>query len=692
MKLSLDWIKEYVGELPDEPKAIGLKMTLATAEIEGHERHGDDVVYDIDNKSLTHRPDLWGHYGFAREVAAVYKQELKSLDLGDWTYPAQSSDPLRLELHVDPALCPRYCGLVVDNVTVGPSPDWLVSRLEKAGARSVNNLVDLTNYVMFELGQPMHVFDRRMISGELIQVRLAMQGERVQALDGQEYELSEHMLVIADAEKPVALAGVMGGSNSEVIASTTTILLESANFHPAHVRRTATALGIRTESSMRFEKGLDPEQADRAIRRYVSLLLTICPQAKVVSQLLDATQSTYSERTPIVIPTHFSFIRSRLGINLDDATIADILTRLCFQVDSEGDQLIVTVPAFRATGDVSIPEDLVEEVGRVYGFDNIPPVAPLVPVEPVRPSALHSLQRQLRQVLSRDLAFHEVFNYAFVGDKVLHQAGLSAAHHLALANPLASDQHLLRTSLVPNMLKITGENLRFRKSFRIYELERVFTDQIQSQDFEHDRFELCGLICQAGWKGNPPECFYTVKGALEDLLAQLPVAGERGFVPAQGELAPWCHPGRTADVLIGGQKVGYLTQVHPQVAQNFDIKAGVGLFVLDVGKLLSLPAASAKFVKVQKYPTVPFDISLICDQRTLIGDVRALIASTSPLVRQVELFDVYSGDKIGEGKKSLAFNIVFAAPDHTLQPAEIDDLQNGVIATLEAAGYQVRKG
>lgn len=690
MKLSLDWIKEYTGELADsQPKTIGVKMTLATAEIEGHEAHGDDVVYDIDNKSLTHRPDLWGHYGFAREVAAVYKQGLKPLDTGSWDYPAAASDALRVEVHTEVELCPRYSGLVVDNIKVGPSPAWLVDRLEKAGARSINNIVDLTNYVMFEVGQPMHAFDRSKIAGDLIQVRLATQGEKLATLDGGKHELSEHMIVIADAEKPVALAGVMGGANSEVSESTTSIVLESANFHPTHVRRTAHALAIRTDSSMRFEKGLDPQQTETALRRYVTLLRELCPEARVTSRLLDADRA---DRSPIVIATSFGFIRRRLGVQLGDGTIADILRRLQFQVDVQGDEIYVTVPSFRATGDISIPEDLVEEVGRIHGFDNIPPVAPLIPVQPVRASRLHALQRQLRQVLSRDLGFHEVFNYAFVGDKLLEAVGSSREHHLALANPLASDQNLLRTSLVPNMLKITGENLRFRKSFRIYELERVFSDQLQSKEFEYDRFVLCGLICEQSWKNNPPECFYTIKGALEDLLDQLPIAGERSFVPATGELPAWCHPGRTANVQLDGQRVGYVTQVHPQIASKLDIKAGTGLFVLDVSKLLTLPAAEAKFVKVQKYPTVPFDISLICGERTLIADVEGLIRQVDAKVRKVQLFDVYTGEKIGAGNKSLAFSITFAAPDHTLQPDEIEGLQNGVISALEGAGYQVRKG
>lgn len=692
MKLSLNWIKEYVGELPDAPKQVGLRMTLATAEIEGHETHGDDIVYDIDNKSLTHRPDLWGHYGFAREVAAVYRQELKALDLGNWAYATQAEDPLAVSLHVDADLCPRYSGLVIDQIQVGPSPQWLVDKLEKIGARSINNIVDLTNYVMFEVGQPMHAFDRSKLSGDQIQVRLATAGETIETLDGGKHTLSETMMVIADASKPVAIAGVMGGANSEVDETTTSMVLESANFHPTHVRRTAAALGIRTDSSMRFEKGLDPEQTDRAVRRYVTLLLELCPQAKISTPLLDAVQASYTARQPILIQTSFEFIRHRLGAPLSDDTIADILTSLHFQVDASNEGIQVTVPSFRSTGDVSIPEDLVEEVGRVFGFDNIEPVAPLIPVQPVRPRPLHAMQRQLRQVLSRDMGFHEVFNYGFVGDKLLEAVGSSPAGHLALANPLASDQNLLRTSLVPNMLKITAENLRFRKQFRFYELERVYSEQVQDPEFDHDRFEISGVVCQQSWKNGSPDCFYTAKGAVEDLLEQLPVAGERRFVPMSENLPPWCHPGRTAQILIGGQALGYVCQVHPQIAHQMDIKAGVGLFVLDVSALLKLPATEAKFVQVQKYPTVPFDISLICDERTLIADVQDVIRHVDAKVKKVDLFDVYVGDNIGAGKKSLAFSIVFAAADHTLQPDEITDLQDRVIAALEQAGHQVRKG
>jgi len=688
MKLSLDWIQEYVGELPESPKAIGLKMTLATAEIEGFESHGSDTVYDIDNKSLTHRPDLWGHYGFAREVAAVYQRPLAPMNLGDWTYPDNSSDPLAVRINCDSSLCPRYNGLVIEGIKVGPSPDWLQQRLEKVGARAINNIVDLTNYILFELGQPLHAFDRHKLAGDQIQVRLAQADESIETLDGGKHTLSAEMLVIADTEKALAIAGVMGGANSEVAEHTTCLVLESANFHPAHVRRTASALGIRTESSMRFEKGLDPYQTELAVRRFVTLLLEICPTAQVISPLLDVG---FSEPTPIQIASSFSFVNQRLGTELPQHEIADILQRLHFELQTAGDTFSATVPSFRATGDVSMPMDLVEEVGRVFGYDNIEPQAPLIPVQAVQPSPLHALQRQLRTVLSRDLAFHEVYNYGFVGEKLLQQVGSSPEGHLALANPLASDQNLLRTSLVPNMLKITAENLRFRKQFRFYELERVFLPELQSPVFEHDRLELCGLLCDASCKPGD-ELFYQTKGALEDLLAQLPQAGERSFRPATAELPAWCHPGRSAEIWIAQTRVGYLTQLHPAIAQNLEIKAGVAFFVLELSALLALPLAQNRQIHVQKYPTVPFDISVITAERTLIADVETLIRSLDEKIRQVVLFDVYTGDNIGAGNKSLAFTITFSAPDHTLQPDEIDGLQNRVMDSLDAAGHRVRRG
>jgi phenylalanyl-tRNA synthetase beta chain len=689
MKLSNNWLAEYV-DIPEAPRPLGLRLTMATAEIEGHETHGSDTVFDIDNKSLTHRPDLWGHYGFAREVAAIYENALKPLELA--ALP-QSAPAIEVEVPVSAELCPRYNALVIENISVGPSPDWLVEKLEALGARSINNIVDLTNYVLYEVGQPMHAFDRDKLAGNKIIVRMAHEGERLATLDGGEHTLTGEMLVIADSAKAVALAGVMGGANSEVDAQTTALVLESANFHPTSVRRTAGKLAIRTESSMRFEKGLDPVQTETGIRRFVALLQKICPDLRLVGGLAD--QSRFSTDTP-QIQTRLSWINRKLGTNLPNQQIVGILSRLGFGVEAQGDDLQVKVPSWRATGDISIPEDLVEEVGRVYGYDNIIPVAPLSPVEPVQPSPLHTLIQQLRQLLSGSLRFSEVLNYAFVGEKLLAQVGLNPSDHLALANPLASDQNLLRTSLVPNMLKITAENLRFRKNFAIYELDRVFQTQLQSETiFEHENFALCALLADVSWKNASEQAFYAIKGQAEHLLSQLNLAGKlRIFPPAEPENLPaWCHPGRSAEIFIDQTLIGRLSQLHPLVAENMEIKAGVGLLELDISTLLTLPQAGYVFAGVQKYPTVPFDISLICPEQTLIGDVENCILASAPaMIQSLKLFDVYRGDNVGTGQKSLAFTVTFAASDHTLGPDEIEGLQQGVISALEAQHYLVRKG
>lgn len=692
MKLSNNWLAEYV-DIPEAPRPLGLKLTMATAEIEGHESHGSDTVFDIDNKSLTHRPDLWGHYGFAREVAAIYSLPLKPLALAE--LPAAPAG-IAVEVPVSADLCPRYNALVIENIQVGPSPDWLVEKLAAVGARAINNIVDLTNYVLYEVGQPMHAFDRAKLSGGKIAVRMAQPEERLATLDGGEHTLSADMLVIADGDKAVALAGVMGGANSEVDAATTALVLESANFHPTSVRRTAAKLAIRTESSMRFEKGLDPVQTETGLRRFVELLKQICPEMKIVGGLADSDRS--SQDTPL-IATRYSWINAKLGTALPTEQITGILTRLGFGVESEGDQLQVKVPSWRATGDIGIPEDLVEEVGRVYGYDNISPVAPLTPVEPVQPSALHSLILKLRQTLSGALRFTEVLNYAFVGEKLLQQVGLSPDNHLALANPLASDQNLLRTSLVPNMLKITAENLRFKKAFAIYELDRVFQTELKTGTiFEHETFELCALLADVSWKKGPDasqQAFYAIKGQAEHLLNQLNLAGQVKIYPPAPEtpLDPWCHPGRTAEIWIDSTRIGRLTQVHPQVLENLEIKAGVGLLELNLTTLLTLPLAGYRFAGVQKYPTVPFDISLICGEQTLIADVESCIGASAPeRIQTLKLFDIYRGENLGSGQKSLAFTVTFAAPDHTLGPEEIEKLQQGVISALEAQNYTVRKG
>lgn len=687
MYISLNWLKDYVNIPEITPQDFGLKVTMSTAEIEGFEEKGDDIIYDFDNKSLTHRPDLWGHYGFAREIAAIFKTDLKPLNLSADTADNHYDLNIRVE---DFDLCPRYNALVIDGVTIGPSPQWLQDRLEAVGTRAINNVVDITNYILQEIGQPLHAFDASFIEGNEIIIRRAQEGETMSTLDDIERELNPEMLVIADKNRAVALAGVMGGANSEVNDSTTTIILESANFHPGNIRRTSAKLGLRTDASIRFEKGLDPQQTSLAVKRFYTLLKDICPECKIISKLHDV--KTPFLRQPIIY-TSIDFINRKLGTTLSQEEIIDILTRLHFEVTIVGNKIKVKVPTFRATGDVSIPEDLVEEVGRIFGYDNITPESPLVTIQPVRLQPHQQLIRNIRQLLSGELGMSEVFNYSFVGDELLEKTGLSNQDHIALANPLSSEHHLLRQSLIPNMLKITAENLRYRKNFAVYELERIFMEQVQSDsNIEYERFSLCGLICRSSLKATE-EAFFELKGMLESFFPQLE-KGPIQFEPLSPDQCPaWGHPGRTAGLKIKGTPLGHLAQLHPQIAHNFGIKATIALFTVDISLLLNLDDQKSGFKPISRYPVVPFDISLICDFKTHIQDAKNTILNSAPdRVQSVELFDVYTGENIDENQKSLAFKVTFASDQHTLGPDEITTLQNGVIEALEDQNYIVRKG
>lgn len=688
MKLSLQWLKSLV-DWPVTPKELGLRLTMATAEIEGLEPHGSDLIIDIDNKSLTHRPDLWGHYGFAREISALYHTPLAPLPVAELALGSthQPEESLTIELQ-DTEWCRRYNALIIENVKVEPSPEWLQRRLEAVGARPINNIVDLTNYILFEMGQPLHAFDRSKLLGDKIIIRRATEGETIATLDGKTHTLTTEMLLIADAQRGAAIAGVMGGALTEVDDTTTTLVLESANFHPGNVRKTAAKLGIRTESSMRFEKSLDPRQTSQGIARFLYLLQEICPGATAKGPIY---QAGITQLPSVTIQTSTTFINRKLGTTLPNSEITGILRSLQFAVQENGEQLTVGVPSWRATGDIGIPEDLVEEVGRVYGYDNITPIAPLVPLAPVQPSPLHELTHQLRQTLSRDLGFTEVYNYAFVGEKLLEKVGESLFNHLELANPLASEHHLMRTSLVPNMLKITAENLRYYKSFNLYELDRVFSSipkPLTDMTFEH--FEVCGLICRPL---NTPDPYLEAKGLLASLQSKLPVQLNLAYQPTTTELPPWAHPGRTAALVSQGKTLGWLAELHPMVAERFNISAKVEIFVLDVSAMLKLPVAGYHFTGVNRYPTVPFDISLICPYKTPVADVQACMAAVDQTkIQSIQLFDTYTGANVGDGNKSLAFTLTFASMEHTLAPDEIQRLQDGVIAALEQAGYLVRKG
>ena len=647
-----------------------------------------DAVIDIDNKSITNRPDLWGHVGFVRELSAIYDRPYTyapDAELPARLYDAETADPLRISNEA-PDVCPRYCALVVKNVRVMPSPRWMQERLIAVGLRPINNIVDITNFVLYELGQPMHAFDRRQISGDLIRIRRAAQDEAFATLDERDHLLSSEDIVIADATRAVALGGVMGGLNSEIVDDTTQLVFESATFEATTIRRTAHRHDCRTDSAMRFEKSQDPENAETGIFRALELLLETCPDAVVASELLDSYPGK-AEPTSIAI-TH-DFIQRRLGIDIGVDAITRILTGLRFGVSFTDGAFTIDVPSFRATKDIGVPYDIVEEIGRVYGYDNITPVAPAVDLRPPKErNEFRTFEWYARDIFALELGFTEVMNYSFVGEDLIRRGGGEPGRELMLRNALASHHDRLRRDLAPGLLdQITG-NLRYFHDFNLFEVGRVYLkEDRQSPDLAQEHTLLAAAMVNAG-----PEDFYRLKGAIERYLHRLGLNGV-SFEPAGDDLPGWAHPGQTAMVTVQRKPVGVLAGLHPPVAKNFDIaRHRVALCELNLGSLFALPKRPLKFKPWSEQPSSPFELSVLADRRVYVRDIEAIIRkAVGKQLMDIGLFSVYEGASVPEGKKSVSYRMVFGDAGRTLSSDEINSLRQGVIDALLAAGFPLKQ-
>ena len=521
-------------------------MVFSDAEVEGFTAGTplcqvfdlEDTLFEIDNKSLTHRPDLWGHRGIAREVGALLGRPLKPLDLA---VTHTGDQPLDIRVEV-PEGCPAYTAVCMDNITVARAPFWMRLLLHRVGTRAVSNVVDLTNFVMLDLGNPLHAFDRREVQGKSITIRAALPDENFTTLDGQDRSLEASDIVIADAQRPVALAGIMGGQNSEIRDDTTAIVLEAANFDAATVRMTSQRLGLRTDSSARFEKSLDPALAEQASLAFCKMLLALDPNARVTSAMLSVSEPSPK---PIRIRLHTSRAERRLGAEIGHERIIEILERLDFQVTRlEADALDVVVPSFRATKDVSIEADLVEEIGRFYGYDNIVPVgSPTILTRPEK-NARKRFERRVRNHMSVRSGFDELMTYSFAHDPFLEKIDGITANRITLKNPISAEMPALRTCLVPNLLWMLERNSRRCDHIRIYEMGRVFIPnatpgpgQLPSQPVR-----LSGLIAHKS-NEDDKDWFRILKGVLEGLApaigrAVLRTASRLGASLSERHVAP----------------------------------------------------------------------------------------------------------------------------------------------------------
>ncbi len=660
MKFSYNWLRELVEGLDTPPAELARWITVKTAECEGVEEAGADYIIEVDNKSLTHRPDLWGHHGMAREVSAILGKKL--LDPVK-TRPFEGAAKFRIDIE-DYALSPRYSALVLENLTVRPSPAWMQERLESVGLNAINNIVDVTNYVLAEIAQPMHAFDADKLHGDTIFVRSAKEAEPLTALNGESYTLDPSNLVIADASGAIALAGVIGGAASAISDSTTRIVLESANFNASSIRKTSSRLKLRTDASMRFEKAQDPVNTVRGLARAMELLEQISPGIRLVGGLADAYRPP-SPAPPLVLA--LDWLDRKLGRALPPAEVRAILESLQFKVEEIAPRTFsVFVPSWRATKDVSIKDDLVEEVGRMVGYDSITPTAPLTPARVAPANPERAFQHRVREMAAAQ-GFTEVYNYSFVSDEMARALSLNPAEHVQVVNPIAADQNLLRRSLLPGIWKNIHDNARNFDHFRLFEIGR---------EVYHER-ETPHLAAAIYAKDDGVAGLFELKRLAECLLPGMAVR------PAQRALGHE-HPRRAADVIHGEATLGRLFEFHPHL-----VKAGrAAVLDLDLALLQQLQPPPARYQPIQRFPVSAFDLSALAPPHALIGDVEAELSLQAPGdVRFIEFLRDFT---LPDGRRSLSYRLTAGAPDRTLTSEELSAIRTRIIEGMRAAGYELK--
>ena len=632
-----------------------------------------DTVLDID--VTANRPDALSLLGVAYEVAAIAGTAVREPALD---YPEDGppiDDQVAVEVW-DADLCPRYAAGLVIGLTVGPSPQWMQDRLLRAGMRPINNVVDVTNYVMLELGQPLHAFNYDRVKERTVIVRQARLGESLLSLDGVQRRLRPPMLVIADAQDAVGLAGVMGGAHSEVSESTTAVFLESASFHPFNTRRTAGALRLRTEAALRFEKGLRPELPVVALRRATRLILEVAGGA-AAKGIIDAYPGR-TEAAPVTLTS--ARLRQVLGVDVPAPEAARALSTLGFRAaPSDDDALQVSVPYWRA--DVGIEDDLVEEVARVVGYDRIPTTTMSAPIPPQQPNPLRELKERVRDLFVA-AGFQEIVSYSLVGAGAL-KVKAPGPDPLRVANPLTPEHEYLRTSLRSGLLAAMASNRRLEEGpLRLFEVSRVYHYWGEGLPDEREMAAgvMTGATAPVTWRGEPrPLDFFDARGAMDAVLGRL--GAQADYQPLED---PALSPGRAAAVRVAGQDVGLLGEVDAETLARFDVDGGpVVLFELDLESLLeALPAEGRRFRPVPRYPDAIRDLALVVPLETPAAQVQAVL-ERHPLVARVTLFDVYVGPQVAAGKRSLAYRLTLRSPERTLTTAEVERATDQLLATLQ---------
>ena len=636
----------------------------------------DDAV--IEYEITSNRVDCYGVLGIAREAAATFNKKFCPPEVKETGNDENASDYIKVTVE-DPELCTRYCARVVKNVKIGPSPKWMQRYLAKNGIRPINNLVDITNYVMEEYGQPMHAYDLDHIEGKEIVVRRAAKGEKFVTLDGQEREMDDSVLMICDGKKPVGIAGIMGGENSMITDEVHTVLFEAACFNGTNIRLSSKKIGLRTDASGKFEKGLDPNNAQAAIDRACQLMEEL-GAGEVVGGMVDVCSET---REPVRVPFEPERINALLGTELTEEEMLGYLARVELAYDESTNEIVA--PTFRQ--DIHCMADVAEEVVRFYGYDKIPTTLP------TGEATTGKLPFKLRiEQIARDMAeycgFSEGMTYSFespkVFDKLLIPEGDALRNAITISNPLGEDYSIMRTTTINGMLTSLATNYNRRnKDVRLYELGNVYLPKsLPLTELPEERMHFTLGMYGAG-------DFFDMKGVCEEFFEKIGMKERVTYDPKAGKT--YLHPGRQANMCYGGKVIGYLGEVHPAVADNYGIGDKAYIAVIDILAVLEFAGFVHKFTGIAKYPAVTRDLSLVVPREVLAGQIEEVLEQRGgKILESYELFDIYEGSQIKEGYKSMAYSVVFRNHDKTLEESEINAVMKKILNGLTGLGIELR--
>ena len=633
----------------------------------------DDIIFEVDNKSLTNRPDLWGHYGIAREFATLAGRELKPLETVDLS---QYENLPALDIKIENDDCLRYSGLKFDNVSVSVSPMNMRIRLYYCGLRGINFLADLTNYLMLEMGQPMHAFDSRKV--EKIRVKKFAEPFTFKTLDGVERNIDENTLMICDDNTPVAIAGIMGGLDSEIVADTTSLTLESACFDPVSVRKSSARLSHRTDSSQRYEKTLDPEMTTTAIARFVKLLQDIDGGAKVISRLTDEYRRGYECKT---LTIDKAFVDRYTGIG-DAISVEHILTTLRslgFQVEVEGESFQVTVPSWRATKDVTLKADLIEEITRIYGYDNFLPVTAVAPQFPVRMQEEKSVENRLKDILVKRFSLHEVHSYIWAYYDEYRKLGLDVEDNVKILNATNPNLETLRRSIVPTQLCQLKGNTGYAPEFGLFEVGRV-VNGVKADGLCDEHKKLCVTLFS---KTKDLKDLYF---ALRDMICVAVDELKHNSLTFSAMEAShsYQHPKNLNAIICDGVVLGEIGIVHPSVSKKIDKKASIVYLELDMALFAQIADTGIHYEEASKYPGMEVDLTFRSDRYAPIS--QAITDANCPFIKSVKVADMYRG----EDGNAITVRIGFSCKDRTLTREEVQAVTDGILATLATQGIYLK--